>query len=103
MLRTVLAALIIVSIALLPAAGSATVPSSAVEMSGSTDMPCCPCCDTPDNTISAACVAKCIGFFGVLVPPAIPLSFFLRNAGLPAEGVALHARSIQPPTHPPPV
>lgn len=99
--RTVLAALIAISVALVPATG-AVAPSTMPEMSmaNHADMPCC----APDDCKgSIACAVKCFNFVAAMIPDAMSLSQIFDEA-LPAlvdETLQGHVRS--PPTHPPPL
>ena len=63
-IRTILTAVISISIAALPAIGEPIVSASAakVVMADHADMPYFPCCNTQDNIKSTACVLKCILF-----------------------------------------
>jgi len=98
--RTILAGLIAISVAMVPATGGAAVSTNPVEMSmaNHADMPCC----APDDCKgSVACALKCFNFVGtvfpcVIIPPQIDdaaAPFFVSDA--------LHTHISSPPTHPP--
>jgi hypothetical protein len=104
LVRSVVAALIAVSVAMSPAVGETVMLPSAAEVTTSdqADMPCCPCCDKQGN-FKSACVQKCMTLIGaVLVAPSAAQPS-LRDGRLMAfasdssRGVAR-----KPPTHPPP-
>ena len=69
-IRTFLAALIAISVALAPAIEKSVTSAMAdsVTMADHADMPCCPCCDTQDNFKSTTCVLKCMTLGGVDFP-----------------------------------
>ena len=65
--RTILAALIAISVAMVPATGGAAISTKPVEMSmaDQADMPCCP----PDDCKgSIACALKCFNFVATMFP-----------------------------------
>ena len=99
--RTVLAALIAISVAMLPAAGGAVASTNPIEMSMAdhADMPCC----APDDCKgSIACAFKCFNFVGITFPAMVWLPYAV-DAAPPSfvDGILReHVRS--PPTHPPP-
>ena len=73
--RTILAILIALSVAILPAAGAAVVSSQSAEPAGmfmTDDMDCCPHKANPcekameDCTAMATCALKCFNFAGTL-------------------------------------
>jgi hypothetical protein len=100
--RTILAALIAISIALLPAAGGAAVSTKPVEMSitNQTDMPCCPPPDEGNGSV--ACAFKCCNFMAIMFPTPVALSPIAET--LPAAFFEGTLRGhISPPTHPPPI
>jgi hypothetical protein len=101
--RTILAALIAISVAMVPAMGGAAVSTKPVEMSMSdnADMPCC----TPDDCKgSIACVVKCLNFVGAVLPAMVIAVPNLVDAAPPSfVDSALRGHVISPPTHPPPV
>lgn len=105
LIRTILAALIAISVAVLPATGEAIVVSSADQpmMAAQSDMPCCPCCHTQDDLKLTACGLKCVGIAGAVLPAMtiIPLRL-AEGAQLPFADHPLHEFFKAPPTHPPP-
>jgi hypothetical protein len=105
--RTILAAVITISVAVVPAAGEAAVSTKPVEMSmpDIADMPCCPCCNDQDSSRSSvACALKCINFVGAILPAMVVAQPYLVDAApLSFATDALHGRASSPPTHPPPV
>lgn len=105
--RTIMATLIAVSVAMVPATGGAAVSTKPVEMSmpGNADMPCCPGCDDQDNSKSAvACALKCINFVGAILPAmVVPHPHLVEAAPLSFVNHMLHGHVSSPPTHPPPV
>lgn len=101
--RTILAALIAISLALLPASAGAAVSTKPIEMSMShqADMPCCPPDDCKDSIV---CGLKCFNFAGALpVAMAVMLPRLATEAPPSFVHHALHAHVRSPPTHPPPV
>ena len=106
LIRTILVALIAISVALSPAIGEAVVSPSPVEVmtADQADMACCPCCNTQDNFKSTACVLKCITLAGAILPAMNVAQPYLVD-GLPLSlvGDTLHGLVRSPPTHPPPV
>jgi hypothetical protein len=105
--RTALAALIAVSVAMVPAAGQAAVSTKPVEMSmpDNADIPCCPCCNDQDSSKNTvACALKCINFVGVVLPAMVVAQPYLVDAASPSfVNDALRGHTSSPPTHPPPV
>jgi hypothetical protein len=105
--RTLFAALIAISIAVVPAAAEASFSTKPVEMSmpDNADMPCCPCCNDQDNSKRLlACVLKCINLVGAVLPAMAAIQRHLVEATPPSDVKdALHEYSTSPPTHPPPV
>jgi hypothetical protein len=99
--RTILAALIAISIALLPATGGAAA-SKPVKMSitNQTDMPCCPPPD--DGNGSVACAFKCCNFIAIMFPTALALSPAAK-APLASFTEGTLRGHISSPTHPPPI
>lgn len=104
--RVLLAILISVSVASLPATGEAVVSTDFAHAmaSAQTDMPCCPSCNDRDSSKSVGCAFKCITLAGAIFPAmdiAIPN---LRHGTLPiAFDGAMSGTEVKPPTHPPPV
>jgi len=100
--RTILAALIAISVAMVPATSGAAISTKPVEMSmaNQADMPCCPAPD--DDKSSVACAFKCLSFVAAMFPAPVALSL-IADAPLPSFWVgALHGH-VSPPTHPPPI
>ena len=105
--RVFLAALVAISVAVVPAAGIPAVSTKPVEMSmpDNADMPCCPCCNEQDHSKSSgACALKCLNFVGVVLPAMAVTQPYLVVAARPSfMNDALHEYVIGPPTHPPSV
>lgn len=105
LIRTILAAFIAISIAILPATGAVIALSSADQtaMADQADMPCCPCCDSQADLKLTACALKCIGVVGAVFPATVITPLYLVD-GLPLPFVddPLHEFLKAPPTHPPP-
>jgi hypothetical protein len=100
--RAILAALIAISIALLPATGGAAASTKPIEMSitNQTDMPRCP---SPDNgNGSVACAFKCCNLVAVMFPSPIAV---LPIVDGPLESLAQGTLRgyISSPAHPPPI
>jgi hypothetical protein len=106
-IRAILTALIVISVAMVPASGGAAVTTNPVEMSmpGNVDMQCCPDCNDHDNSKSSvACPLKCINFVGAVLPAmVVPHPHLIDAAPLSSVNHALHGHASIPPTHPPPV
>jgi hypothetical protein len=102
--RTIFAALIAISLAMLPANAGAAISTKPVEMSTMSDQtdtpPCCP--PTDDGKGSIACTAKCLNFIATMFPPPVVLSHFADGPPQYFEDGALHG-FVSPPTHPPPI
>ena len=99
--RTILAALIAISVAMFPAAGGAAVSTTPVEMSmaDQADMQCCP----PDDCKkSIACAFKCFNFVAAMFPATISLPHIVDGPPQFFADGALHGY-VSPPTHPPPI
>jgi hypothetical protein len=103
-IRTILAALLAISIALSPAIGEAVMsPSSGEAMTvDQADMSCCPCCKTQGHSQSATCALKCITLAGAVLPAMNVAQPYLVD-GLPLSFVdeTSHGVVRKPPTHPP--
>lgn len=101
--RVILAAVIAISVAMLPATGGAVASSKPIEMSmaDNANMPCCAPDDCKD---SSACALKCFNFVGVVLPAVVVTQLYLIDAVPPSivDG-ALREHVSKPPTHPPPV
>jgi hypothetical protein len=103
-LRTFQAALIALSVVMVPASGEATVSTKPVEMSMPTmpDHAAMPCCPPDDRKGSIACAFKCISFVGVVLPAVVVL-LVVDDARASFVKDAIHTHVSSPPTRPPPV
>lgn len=104
LVRTILAALIAISLAVLPATGQAIVAPSADQttMVDQADMPCCPCCNTQADLKLTMCTLKCIGVVGAVFPATtIAPLYWLDGVPLQLVDDPLHEFLRAPPTHPP--
>ena len=106
--RTILAALVAFSIAIVPATGGVAVSikkSVDMSMSDNADAPCCPCCNGQNNSKhSVGCALKCLNFVAAVLPAMIVTKMYLVDAAPPSIVVeALRGYTSSPPTHPPPV
>jgi hypothetical protein len=105
LIRTILVAVIAISVAVLPATAETIVSASPAEvtMSDQADMPCCPSCNTQDDLKTTACVLKCVALAGAILPAMIIALPFVGD-GSPRSRVdnTLHGLLRAPPTHPPP-
>jgi|SRR5665213_885327 len=105
--RPILAALIAISVAIVPATGGAAVSTNPVEMSmpDNAEMPCCPGFNDQDSSKSSvACALKCINFVGAVLPAMVIPQPGLVDAAPPSFVVGvLREHMSSPPTHPPPV
>jgi hypothetical protein len=102
LVRTILAALIAVSVVMVPASAGAAISITPVEMSmaDQADMPCC----APDDCKgSIACALKCFNFVAAMFPAALSLSHFVDGAPPAIVDDTLRGHVRSPPTHPPPV
>ena len=104
LIRTILVALIAISIAVLPATVEAIVSPlpAEVTMADQADMPCCTCCNTQGDLKATACVLKCTALAGAVLP-AMTVAYISDEAppGTLVDGT-LHGLARAPPTHPPP-
>ena len=102
-IRTILTAVISISIAALPAIGEPIVSASAakVTMADHADMPCCPCCNTQDNIKSTACVLKCITLAGAVLPTTVTPRYLANGSPLSFVDDTFHGLVRAPPTPPP--
>jgi hypothetical protein len=100
LVRTFLAAWLAIVVALVPAAGGATVVTKAATIL-MPDRSAMPCCDHMDRCGDAAtCALKCLNF----VAPALTIyamPTFHVHARAWTEMPALHGQILPPPTHPP--
>jgi hypothetical protein len=99
--RTILAVVIAISVAVVPATGGTAISTNPIEMAmvDQTDMPCCP----PDDCKgSITCAFKCFNFVAITFPTPIALSHIVDV--LPPSFVdgILHGH-VSPPAHPPPI
>lgn len=105
LVRTILAALIAISVALSPAIGEVVMSPSPGEVmvADQPDMSCCPCCDTQDHFKSTACVLKCMMLAGAVLPAMSVAQPYLVD-GLPVPLADDRSQGVvsKPPTHPPP-
>jgi hypothetical protein len=100
--RAILAALIAISVATVPASGGAVMSAKPVEMSmvDQADMPCCPPAD--EGKVSVSCAFKCLNFVAAMFPAAIPLSHIIDGPPQSLSDGTLYGH-VTPPTHPPPI
>jgi hypothetical protein len=105
LIRTIVVALIAISVAVLPAIGLPIISPSPVEvtMADHADMPCCPH-NTQDHFKSTTCILKCVALAGVVLP-ATGIARPCLAGGSPLISVddTLHEFLRSPPTRPPPV
>jgi hypothetical protein len=104
LIRSVIGALIAISVAMSPAIGEPVMLPSAVEVmtSDQADMPCCPCCDKLDNLKSTSCVLKCMTLTGaVIVVPSTAQPSLRDGRLLPLVHDMSRGVARKPPTHPP--
>jgi hypothetical protein len=100
--RTIVAALIAISVALLPVGGGTTASATPTEMSitNQPDMPCCPTADNSNGSV--ACAFKCCNFVAVIFPA--PIAVLPIADGLLASFAEGTLRGhISSPAHPPPI
>jgi predicted metal-binding membrane protein len=99
--RAILATLIAISIATVPATGAAmSIKSVEMSMVDQADMPCCPPPD--DGKASVTCAFKCLNFVAAMFPAAIPLSHIIDGPPQFFSDGTLYGH-VTPPTHPPPI
>jgi hypothetical protein len=106
LIRTIVAALVAISVAMLPATGEAIVSQSASQavMADQSDMPCCPCCNTQGDVKLTWCALTCMTFVGAVFPTIATVPFYLDDgAPVPFVDDPLHEFVTAPPTHPPPL
>lgn len=100
--RSLLAALIALSVAMVPAVGGAAALSNSADMAMSdrADMLCCKTVDDCKNP--AACALKCFNYSDVIL---LPVALLPRTPDIksPMASEALRGFVGRPPTHPPPV
>jgi|SRR6516165_5012940 hypothetical protein len=105
LIRTILAALIAISVAAVPATTEAIVAPSLAEvmLTDQADMPCCPPSDAQGNFKATACVLKCAALAGTIVPAtALVLPRMANGSWLSLVDNTLRELLRAPPTHPPP-
>ena len=107
--RTILALLIALSVASLPAAGAAAFklkPHDMAEMSASEPMDCCPPAANPcdkamgDCASMAACMVNCLSYAGGMSSPLVYPVTLAALMPLFESGV-LHSHTSSPPFRPP--
>jgi hypothetical protein len=104
-IRTLLTALIAISVAFLPATGEAIVSPAADQavMVNQSDMPCCPCCNSQDDLKLTSCALKCLTLVGGVFPAMVITPLYLTDGdAVDFVDEALHEFLKAPPTHPPP-
>ena len=105
MIRKILAAVIAISVAVLPATAEPLVSPSPAEVTMADqgdDMPCCPSCNTHGDFKVTACVLKCLALAGAILPAltvALPYAADMSLRSLVDN--TLHGVARAPPTHPP--
>lgn len=99
--RTILAVVIAISVAMVPAAGGVAIPTKPVEMSMA-DQADMPCCASDDCKGSIACAFKCFNFVAATFPATIPLSHIVDGPPAFFADGTLHGH-VSPPAHPPPI
>jgi hypothetical protein len=109
-IRTTVATLIALAVALLPASGNAILlPSSAeVAMTGHADMPCCPSCDTQacdthGDFKAAVCALKCAALASAVLPVTSIAPLYIAESSLRALAEDAVHRHVIAPLHPPPI
>jgi hypothetical protein len=103
--RTILVALIAISVAVLLATGGAIVLPSPAEatMADQADMPCCPYCDTQGDFKATACVLKCVAPASAVLPATnVPSLYIADGSRVSFVDDTLDGLVRAPPTHPPP-
>ncbi len=104
--RTVLAVLIALSVAMLPATGEVMESPSPSEltMANQADMPSCPRCNTQDDFNATACIRACAALAGAVLPAMTVTLPTLVGNDLPFSLIddTLHGIVRAPPTHPAP-
>lgn len=96
--RVILAALISISVSMVPAVGGGVKPVE-MSMADHADMPCC----APDDCKgSVACAFKCFNFVAATFPAMVSLAYKVEAAPPSFVGGTLHEHVRSPPTHPPP-
>jgi hypothetical protein len=105
-IRTIVAALIAISVALLPAPGMAILPTPPDQsvMVDHADMPCCPYCDT-ENDRGSNCALTCMSVAAfVAAVTAIALLPYIADRSPPSFATEPLREFLKaPPTHPPQV
>ena len=99
--RTILAALVAISLAMVPVTTAPVVSTKSPDMSmaDNADMPCCP---PNDDNSSVVCAFKCLNFV-VAMFPLVVVPPYSAN-GLPADPAADASHEhVSAPAHPPPI
>lgn len=101
LVRTVLAVLIAIGVATVPANSGpvVSITTAAMSMDDHADMPCCP---SPDDGKGIACAFRCLNFVAALFPAVNDLAQIADELPSSVAGVTLQGYII-PPTHPPPI
>ena len=100
--RVILAALVSISLAMVPAVGGVDLTkSTTMAVTDQADMPCCNSSD--DCKTPAACTLKCFNFIGAIAAPMVPLPCVLEKTQISFVPDALREHLNSPPTRPPPV
>jgi hypothetical protein len=107
LLRAFLAALIALSVAMLPVEGPAAAATQVAEMAMSADGadPCCPCCHDHNNDQSKSlvtCAIKCGSAAATVFPAMLPLRHDTSWQRFSLASGNLSELLRSPPTHPPP-
>ena len=103
LVRTILAALIAISVALSPAIGEGVMLPSPGEVTNQADMPCCQCCDTQDHSKPTACVLKCITLSVAILPAqSVARPSLVDGRPMPLVQDTSDGVARKPPTRPPP-
>ena len=102
LVRTVLAVVIALGVATVPANSGPVVSTStaAMSMADEADMPCCPPSD--EHKDSTACAFKCLTFVAAMFPTVVGLAHIIGGVPPSLADVTLQGHKI-PPTHPPPI
>jgi hypothetical protein len=103
-LRALLTALVVISVAVLPAIAEVIVLPSPdqVTMADQAEMPCCPNCDTQGDFKATACILKCMALASAVLPAMLVALLFIPDGSpLALAECALHGLVRAPPTHPP--
>ena len=100
--RVILAALVSISLAIVPAVGGVDLTkSTTIAVTDQGDMPCCNSSD--DCKAPVACALKCFNFIGAIAAPMVPLPCVLEKTRITFVPDAMREHLSSPPTHHPPV